>query len=112
MKSIFLPHKGNTYRPKFLNGEFLFYYAAALLLLKLLVLPFLFLFRNCFFADLTKTSLVDLANVSREQSGFQPLRENPVLNQAAYLKAQDMIEKDYFAHYSPEGVSPGIGWKR
>lgn len=107
MKLIFLPHKGNTYRPKFLNGEFLFYYAAALLLLKLLVLPFLFsLSETAFFADLTKTSLVDLANVSREQSGFQPLRENPVLNQAAYLKAQDMIEKDYFAHYSPEGVSP------
>jgi hypothetical protein len=107
MKSIFFPHKGNSYRPKFLNGEFLFYYAAALLLLKLLVLPFLFsLSETVFFADLTKTSLVDMTNVSREQSGFQSLKENPVLNQAAYLKAQDMIEKDYFAHYSPEGVSP------
>ena len=85
----------------------MFYYAAALLLLKLLVLPFLFsLSETVFFADLTKTSLVDLTNVSREQSGFQPLKENPILNQAAYLKAQDMIEKDYFAHYSPEGVSP------
>jgi len=107
MKSILIPHKGNDYRPKFLNGEFLFYYAAALLLLKLLLLPFLFsLSETAFFADLTKTSLVDMTNVSREQLGFQPLKENPVLNQAAYLKAKDMMEKDYFAHYSPEGVSP------
>jgi hypothetical protein len=78
-----------------------------LLLLKLLLLPFLFSFSGTvFFADLTKTSLVDMTNVSREQLGFQPLKENPVLSQAAYLKAKDMIEKDYFAHYSPEGVSP------
>lgn len=107
IKTIFIPCQENKYKPKILNGEFLFYYAAALLILKLLILPFLFSFSEMmFFADLTKNSLIDMTNVSRQQSGFQSLKENTLLSQAAYLKANDMLENDYFSHYSPEGVSP------
>jgi hypothetical protein len=107
MKTTFFPHKGNQYRPKFLNGDFLFYYATVLLLLKVLILPFIFSFsQSVFFADLTKTSLVNLANEARQEIGYSSLKENPVLSQAAYLKAMDMLEKGYFSHYSPAGVSP------
>lgn len=107
IKSILIPCRGNKYKPRFLSSKFLFYYAVALLLLKLAIMPFLFYFpQTAFFADLTKISLFQLANASREESGFEPLEENPVLSQAAYLKAKDMLEKDYFAHYSPEGITP------
>jgi len=85
----------------------LFYYAVVLLLLKLVIIPFFLCFpKTIFFADLTKTNLIELANTTREYFGFQPLKENPVLNEAAYLKAKDMIEKGYFSHYSPEGITP------
>ncbi len=85
----------------------MFYYAVALLLLKFVVIPFLFYLPNTvFFADLTKINLIEMANTARQSCGFQPLKENPVLSQAAYLKAEDMIEKGYFAHYSPEGTTP------
>lgn len=104
---LLIPCKLNRYRPKFLNGDFLIYYGLVLLLLKLIIVPFLFHFPNTtFFADLTKINLIELTNAARENFGFQPLKENSILDQAAYLKAKDMMEKGYFAHYSPEGVTP------
>jgi hypothetical protein len=77
------------------------------LLLKVLILPFIFSFsQSVFFADLTKISLVNLTNEARQEIGYSSLKENPILSQAAYLKAMDMLEKGYFSHYSPAGVSP------
>lgn len=106
-KKILIPCKLNRYKPRFLSGKFLLYYAVLLLILKLFVIPFLFyLPHTTFFADLTKIGLFELANASRQDLGYQPLKENPDLNQAAYLKAKDMLEKGYFAHYSPEGITP------
>lgn len=106
-KLILIPCKLNKYRPKLLNGSFLIYYGLILLILKLIIVPFLFYFPETgFFADLTKSGLFELSNSARKQLGISPLNENLVLNTAAYLKAKDMMEKGYFAHYSPEGVTP------
>jgi hypothetical protein len=107
IRLTFIPCKINQYRPKILNGSFLIYYGLALLILKLVILPFLFYFPDTgFFADVTKTGLFNFANTARKQLGLNPLNENRVLNEAAYLKAKHMMEKGYFAHYSPEGVTP------
>ena len=105
---IFVPNEENNYRPRFLDSKILYYYVILLLILKIaIVSPFLFcLPRSLFTADLTKTDLIKLTNATRESLGFQPLKESLVLEEAAYLKAEDMIENDYFAHQSPEGISP------
>jgi uncharacterized protein YkwD len=47
-----------------------------------------------------------LTNQKRSNNRIAVLRQNPKLNQAAYLKAQDMIKYDYFAHTSPSGKTP------
>jgi hypothetical protein len=47
-----------------------------------------------------------MTNDGRESLGLQRLEENDVLDEAALLKAQDMMDKDYFSHSSPEGVAP------
>jgi hypothetical protein len=119
IKLVIIPCKINQYRPKLLNGSFLLYYGLALLILKLVIIPFLFYFPETgFFADVTKTGLFELANSARKQLGLKSLNENPVLNTAAYLKAKHMMENGYFAHYSPEGITPwywletsGYGYK-
>lgn len=106
-KLIFIPCEENGYRPKFLESRFLFYYLIVLLVLKLIIIPFLIYFpRTVFFADLTQAALIKFTNQEREVMGINPLKENPILNEAAYLKAKDMLEKDYFSHNSPEGISP------
>ena len=107
IKLILIPCKINQYRPKLLNGNFLLYYGLALLILKLVIIPFLFYFPETgFFADVTKTGLFEFSNAARKQLGLNALSENSVLNAAAYLKAKDMMENGYFAHYSPEGITP------
>ncbi len=58
------------------------------------------------FADITHQDILVMINDIRQKNNLPILVENPKLNQAAYLKAQDMIDKNYFAHYSPDGISP------
>lgn len=107
LKLIFVPCEANHYRPIFLESRFLFYYILVLLILKMITIPYLiYLPKTIFFADITKNALISLTNSEREALGLLPLKENPTLNQAASLKANDIIEKDYFSHQSPEGLSP------
>ena len=47
--------------------------------------------------------LVDLANEDRKDEDLGMLTRNPVLDEAAQAKADDMAEKGYFAHNSPDG---------
>lgn len=58
------------------------------------------------FAQATKEEIISLVNQERQKAGLDPLVESPTLNQAAALKAQDMVGNNYFAHTSPEGLSP------
>lgn len=107
LKCLFLPCAENKYRPRLLDGRFLYRFAILLLALEFVVIPFFVYFpKTGFFADLTKTSLVQLTNMARESLGYLPLAESQQLDLAAYLKAKDMLDKGYFAHNSPEGVTP------
>lgn len=107
LKTIFIPCQENNFKPKFLDSNFLFYYLAFLLVLRLIAVPaFIYLPKSSFFASLTKDSLIELTNQERKSLGLNPLKEDPLLSQAAFLKAQDMIDLDYFGHYSPQGKSP------
>ncbi len=50
--------------------------------------------------------IVDLTNKERTDIGLQPLERSALLDKAALLKANHMKQLEYFAHYSPQGVSP------
>jgi hypothetical protein len=107
IKRWFLPCEDNRCKPKFLESRFLAYFAISALILKIAVVSiFVYLPKTAFFADLTKTSLIELANEARQSSGSALLEENPTLNQAALMKAKDMLDNDYFSHISPEGITP------
>ena len=113
LKFIFIPCEENNYRPKFLDGSFLFYYLIFLLVLKILAISLLVYFpENIFFAEITKTNLINFTNNERNELGIQPLKENSQLEMAAFLKAEDMMEKDYFSHKSPEGITPWHWFKK
>lgn len=107
IKLLFIPFKANNFRPKFLQSRILLYFVVCLFVLKLFTSVISFNFpKNIFFADITKTALMNSINQNREAKGLQPLIENEKLNQAAMLKAQDMAKNNYFAHQSPQGVTP------
>jgi len=52
--------------------------------------------------------LIVLANEYRTEDGAPLLIENPLLTSAAEEKAQDMAERSYFSHQTPEGAEPWV----
>lgn len=57
-------------------------------------------------AEIRTAFLIDLANEDRTDEDLHQLVHNPLLTQAAALKAKHMVENEYFSHTSPDGVKP------
>ncbi len=57
-------------------------------------------------ANVLSSTLIDLTNASRGEEKLSKLKGNDLLTRAAQLKADDMAEKGYFAHVSPDGSKP------
>lgn len=51
-------------------------------------------------------TIVSYTNTKRQANGLQPLAWDARLSTSAWLKAQDMCEKDYWAHIAPDGTTP------
>ena len=62
-------------------------------------------FQPAFASDINAQTLISLTNQARTKAGLPKLNQNAKLSQAATLKSQDIISKDYFAHNSPEGLN-------
>lgn len=108
MKNHFVPHEGNDYRPHFVREKSVI--SIALIAVAIFNMAF---FLNSFMTrhpDLLSAVitgvLVDITNSNRVAQNLGVLTENPTLAYAAQLKANDMAEKSYFAHNSPEGKTP------
>lgn len=48
-----------------------------------------------------------LVNQFRQRNGLPPLKMNALLARAAKAHASDMLARDYFRHFSPDGTDPG-----
>lgn len=57
-------------------------------------------------ANVVSSTLIKLTNESRQKENVAKLESNELLIQAAQLKANDMAEKGYFSHMSPDGKKP------
>ncbi|MCU0653396.1 MAG: CAP domain-containing protein [Candidatus Pacebacteria bacterium] len=110
---FFLPRPENDYRARIFTGSFLIIFFFALVFLKMSFAFFIYSFsNNRFYADITKTELVELANQERARNNLPPLATNPLLDTAAYMKALDMVKSGYFAHNSPTGTTPWYWFDR
>jgi hypothetical protein len=107
----FIPSKGNSYRPQFLNvrntkqlvGILVFF---ELTLFILPVFNFVTYSGSLNLSAVLPSVLGTLTNEERSKNNLPALAVNPILAKAAQLKAEDMAAKSYFAHTSPEGKSP------
>jgi len=113
LQITFIPCEANNERPIFLQSNFLPHFLIFLFLIKFIIVPFIIYFPETnFFADISKSVLIDLTNNERKQLGLNALKENAQLNQAALLKAQDILANNYFSHWSPQGKSPWHWFKK
>lgn len=108
IKKHFIPVKENDFQPHFLRMK-----TAGLLLALVLSLEALYLFstlvvmpRSDFFAAIFASVLIDQTNEARLGDHLSDLSFNALLEKAAQMKANDMAEKGYFAHNSPDGKTP------
>jgi len=57
-------------------------------------------------SDITESNVFNATNNERGGNGVAGLAWNYKLAQAARNKAQDMVDKDYFSHNTPDGRTP------
>ena len=108
LQNFFIPSVENGYKPNSLEKR------AATIMLLLVITTFslsnlqvLFTQSSSWFlASILPPILVDLTNTERNDVTLVTLTRSEVLDRAATLKANDMAEKEYFAHDSPDGHSP------
>lgn len=108
LKDHFVPHKGNNHEPHFLRHEIMTLLLYLIIIVELVFLAQVFFIfkKDSFLATVLPGVLTNLTNQARLENGVLPLTENQLLKQAAQMKANDMAKKGYFAHTSPEGITP------
>jgi hypothetical protein len=108
LKMHFIPHAGNGHRPHILHqknihriiGFVIFIEAFAFLV------PTIALISNADTGNVVPSVLTTLTNNERAQFKLAPLTSNPLLDEAAQEKADDMAANSYFSHISPTGKTP------
>jgi Cysteine-rich secretory protein family len=107
-KHFFIPAPANDHTPHLLQRS------AMALMVTLVLMSFavvnlqalLWQSSDWLVASVLPAVVVDLTNIERENVAAAPLHRNTFLDEAARLKAEDMLKNQYFAHTSPTGVTP------
>ena len=102
----FVPKKENQYRPHLIRR-----YGLLLIISVAIALQFGYNFTKTGsvlgrVVNITPAGLLAATNDQRAKDGLPGLRESERLSQAAMLKANDIIQNQYWDHTSPSGVEP------
>jgi hypothetical protein len=109
LNKYFIPGEHNDHQPHFLRNKSVGIFIVSIFIFEIIALSL--------FTPIVSEKLNDLAavfpsvlvkktNEERSSVGKNSLESNDLLTQAAQLKANDMAEKGYFSHVSPEGKDP------
>lgn len=83
---------------------------------KIALVAFLFIFTIdisfAYATQITPGKMVELTNGSRSEAGLGTLDVDERLEEAAKMKANDMLINQYFEHTSPEGVTPWFWFEK
>lgn len=104
-KLAVLPHSANDFRPHLIR----WYGIAAMLIVVVIAFASTHIQQGGVLgvrANITATGLLNDTNAERVKAGAPNLRYDEQLSTAAFYKAQDMLEKQYWAHNSPDGTTP------
>lgn len=110
LRHLFTPHHTNNHRPKALHPGLFIFYILFYILLQVNLASFTTIAPEVlgYATDINVEKLLILTNQKRSENGLGPLTFNPQLSQAASGKAEDMFNKNYWAHNSPDGATPWV----
>ena len=108
VRHYLLPHESNNHKPKIFHSSTLAFLILGFLFYQfvIFILPKTGLKVLGYAANIAPAEVIRQINEKRLSQGLNPLNENPTLSQAALAKGADMLNKDYWAHVSPDGVQP------
>lgn len=104
-KHLMVPHKKNDFRPHLVRRRglvFLMLLVAGLVGWSNLQRPVVLGEKT----DVTQERLLAATNEQRQSEGLRSLTLDKRLNIAATLKAQDMLNDQYWSHEAPDGTTP------
>ncbi|MDD4352138.1 MAG: CAP domain-containing protein [Candidatus Gracilibacteria bacterium] len=102
----FFPNSSNNFTPTLTSNKSLIAITIALLVVSLFSDSFLGISAQSRLINLNTQQIISLTNAKRAENNLESLTENALLTEAAFLKTQDMLEKDYWQHNSPGGEEP------
>ena len=106
LRLLLVPHKQNNYRPYLVRR-----YGLMVILAMAISMQLFYNFTQTGsvlgrVTNITPAALLADTNIARNNEKLGALSLNPSLSQAASEKAQDMIDKGYWSHTSPNGTQP------
>jgi len=104
----FLPKPENNHRAILLQPSFLALFVAIYLLNQSFIKSFTIAKPGVlgYSSEITIGKVLTQTNAERKALGLPALSFNSVLSQSAESKANDMFSNNYWAHTSPQGISP------
>ncbi len=107
LKHTFIPHAGNEYKPHFFREHvILSLLIVSIFLLLVSFTTYIVIRTTTYGSSVVSSVLIDLTNQTRKEHNLSPLLYSPKLNDAATLKGNDMVARQYFAHFAQDGTSP------
>lgn len=107
LKHTFIPHSGNNYKPHFFREHvILSLLIGSIFLLLVSFTTYVVIRTTTYGSSVVSSVLIDLTNQTRKENNLPPLLYSQRLEDAATLKGNDMVTRQYFAHFAPDGTSP------
>lgn len=107
LRNAFIPTAVNNYHPHAIRQHMLGAYVVILVLVKVGAVAFVsFTSPLAKQSEITPTNIIRLSNNERRALQIPVLKSNAALSKAAQAKGNDMLRAQYFAHVSPNNVSP------
>jgi uncharacterized protein YkwD len=110
VRYLFTPHSSNNHKARVLHSSSILLYISFFVFLQI-SLNAIHKYNPAILGYATNINvqeLVNSTNTKRQENGLEPVILNDQLSKAAYSKAFDMFNKDYWAHDAPDGTTP---WK-
>lgn len=105
---LLFPRESNNHRAKLLHHSTLFFLTVFFFAAGLLITPLQKSHPDILgvSTNISLDQLLQLTNKQRTDNGLAPVTLNSELANAAAGKAQDMLTKNYWAHFAPDGGTP------
>jgi len=105
IKNLIIPTKENNYKPLFSTRVAMVIFTLWILLSNSFA-SVLFDNFGVYATNMTASRIIELTNQERASRGLGTLKSNAYLTSAAYAKANNMFELQYWDHFGPNGESP------